>query len=88
MKVNLFNKELKYIKKWIEEKIYEKGLEKNKNGEIFILYDGLFYVNGNIYIGYVLNKILKDIILKYKIFRGFRLFYVFGWDIYGLLIEL
>lgn len=42
-------------------------LEKNKGNEIFILYDGLLYVNGNLYMGYVLNKILKDFIVCYKI---------------------
>ncbi|WDA44085.1 isoleucine--tRNA ligase [Fusobacterium nucleatum] len=88
MKANLPNKEPKYIKKWTEEKIYEKGLEKNKNGETFILHDGPPYANGNTHIGHALNKILKDIILKYKTFRGFRSPYVPGWDTHGLPIEL
>lgn len=88
MKANLPNKEPKYIKKWAEEKIYEKGLEKNKNGESFILHDGPPYANGNTHIGHALNKILKDIIVKYKTFRGFRSPYVPGWDTHGLPIEL
>ncbi|WP_315283684.1 class I tRNA ligase family protein, partial [Fusobacterium hwasookii] len=88
MKANLPNKEPKYIKKWTEEKIYEKGLEKNKNGETFILHDGPPYANGNTHIGHALNKILKDIIVKYKTFRGYRSPYVPGWDTHGLPIEL
>jgi len=60
MKANLPNKEPKYITKWTEEKIYEKGLEKNKNGESFILHDGPPYANGNTHIGHALNKILKE----------------------------
>lgn len=88
MKANLPNKEPKYITKWTEEKIYEKGLEKNKNGESFILHDGPPYANGNTHIGHALNKILKDIIIKYKTFRGFRSPYVPGWDTHGLPIEL
>lgn len=59
-----------------------------KGKKFFILYDGFFYVNGNIYLGYVVNKILKDIIMKLKIVLGFDMFYVLGWDCYGLLIEL
>ena len=64
MKANLPNKEPKYITKWTEGKIYEKGLEKNKNGESFILHDGPPYANGNTHIGHALNKILKDISFK------------------------
>ena len=88
MKANLPNKEPTYITKWTEEKIYEKGLEKNKNGETFILHDGPPYANGNTHIGHALNKILKDIIVKYKTFRGYRSPYVPGWDTHGLPIEL
>lgn len=52
------------------------------------MYDGFLYVNGDIYLGYLVNKIFKDIIVKLKILFDFDVFYVFGWDCYGLLIEL
>lgn len=86
MKANLPNKEPKYVKKWTDEKIYEKGLEKNKE-KVFILHDGPPYANGNTHIGHALNKILKDIIVKYKTLRGFKSPYVPGWDTHGLPIE-
>lgn len=86
MKANLPNKEPKYIEKWTKEKIYEKGLEKNKD-KTFILHDGPPYANGNTHIGHALNKILKDIILKYKTLRGYKAPYVPGWDTHGLPIE-
>ena len=54
----------------------------------FILHDGPPYANGNTHIGHALNKILKDIIVKYKTFRGFKSPYVPGWDTHGLPIEL
>ena len=60
MKANLPNKEPKYIEKWTKEKIYEKGLEKNKGNAAFILHDGPPYANGNTHIGHALNKILKE----------------------------
>lgn len=88
MKANLPNKEPRYIKKWTDEKIYEKCLEKNKNDKTFILHDGPPYANGNTHIGHALNKVLKDIIIKYKTFRGFKSPYVPGWDTHGLPIEL
>lgn len=51
------------------------------------MYDGFLYVNGDIYMGYVLNKVLKDFIVCYKLMIGFSVLYVLGWDMYGLLIE-
>lgn len=86
MKANLPNKEPNYIEKWKANKIYEKGLAKGK--ETFILHDGPPYANGNIHIGHAWNKILKDIITKYKTLRGYKAPYIPGWDTHGLPIEL
>ncbi|MGL4998958.1 MAG: isoleucine--tRNA ligase [Cetobacterium sp.] len=86
MRANLPTKEPNILKKWDEQKIYEKGLEKG--GESFILHDGPPYANGGIHIGHALNKILKDIILKYKRLTGYTVPYVPGWDTHGLPIEL
>ena len=55
--------------------------------EKFILHDGPPYANGNIHIGHTINKVLKDIIIKYKTLRGFQAPYVPGWDTHGLPIE-
>ena len=86
MKANLPNKEPKFIKMWQEQEIYSKGLKKGT--QTFILHDGPPYANGEIHIGHALNKILKDIILKYKRLRGYKVPYVPGWDTHGLPIEL
>lgn len=86
MKANLPNKEPKFIEKWEENDIYSKGL--NKGTKSFILHDGPPYANGNIHIGHALNKILKDIILKYKRLNGYNAPYIPGWDTHGLPIEL
>ncbi|MEG0237282.1 isoleucine--tRNA ligase [Cetobacterium sp.] len=86
MRANLPTKEPNILKKWEDEKIYEKGLEKGS--KTFILHDGPPYANGGIHIGHALNKILKDIILKYKRLSGYTVPYVPGWDTHGLPIEL
>ncbi|MBC2851427.1 isoleucine--tRNA ligase [Cetobacterium sp. 8H] len=86
MRANLPTKEPNILKKWNDEKIYEKGLEKGN--KTFILHDGPPYANGGIHIGHALNKILKDIILKYKRLSGYKVPYVPGWDTHGLPIEL
>lgn len=86
MKANLPNKEPLLLKEWNEKNIYKKSLEgKTKK---FMLHDGPPYANGNIHIGHALNKILKDIILKYKRLQGFEAPYIPGWDTHGLPIEL
>src|SRR3990167_4889704 len=76
------------LKLWKEEKLYERLRVKAKGKPKFVLHDGPPYANGNIHIGHALNKVLKDIIVKYKTLRGFDAHYVPGWDCHGLPIEL
>lgn len=87
MKANLAQREPDFIKFWQEKKIYEKLLEKNKNKPSFILHDGPPYANGHIHIGHALNKILKDIVVKYKAMQGYYTPFIPGWDCHGLPIE-
>ena len=63
-------------------------LGSNNSGKTFTLHDGPPYANGALHMGHALNKVLKDIINKYKTLRGFRVNYVPGWDCHGLPIEL
>jgi isoleucyl-tRNA synthetase len=87
MKGNLPVREPEIIKFWESQNIYEKVLAKNSSGKTFTLPDGPPYANGSIHIGHALNKILKDIILKYKSMQGFRAPFIPGWDCHGLPIE-
>ncbi|KPU28294.1 isoleucine--tRNA ligase [Caloranaerobacter sp. TR13] len=88
MRANLPKREPNILEKWYEEDIYNKSLEKNKGNKSFILHDGPPYANGDIHLGHTLNKILKDIIIRYKTLRGFYAPYIPGWDTHGLPIEL
>jgi len=63
-------------------------LGSSNSGEIFTLHDGPPYANGALHMGHALNKVLKDVINKYKTLRGFRVHFVPGWDCHGLPIEL
>ena len=72
--------------KW-EVETYHKLMKKNEGKPKFVLHDGPPYANGHIHIGTALNKILKDIIVKYKNMTGFQAPYVPGWDTHGLPIE-
>ncbi|MBI5078607.1 isoleucine--tRNA ligase, partial [Candidatus Saganbacteria bacterium] len=72
---------------WQEQDIYAKIQDKNKEKDKFILHDGPPYPNGDLHLGHALNKILKDIIVKYKMMSGFSCPYVPGWDCHGLPIE-
>ncbi|KAL1920073.1 uncharacterized protein VTP21DRAFT_1219 [Calcarisporiella thermophila] len=60
----------------------------NNPGPSFVLHDGPPYANGNLHIGHALNKVLKDIIIRYKMLKGYRVNYIPGWDCHGLPIEL
>ncbi len=88
MKANLGQKEPEMLKYWEETKVYDRLQEKNRGDKRYILHDGPPYANGNIHIGHALNKILKDIIVKYRSMQGYYSPYVPGWDCHGLPIEL
>ncbi len=87
MKANLPQKEIQIQKVWSELKLYDLIQKKNMNKKKFILHDGPPYANGNIHMGHALNKILKDIIVKYKSMSDFSVPFVPGWDCHGLPIE-
>lgn len=88
MKGNLPEREPIQLQKWEEDKIYEKVIEANKGNKSYVLHDGPPYANGNIHMGTALNKVLKDIVVRYKNMSGFLAPYVPGWDCHGLPIEL
>jgi isoleucyl-tRNA synthetase len=88
MRANLPQNEPKQVEKWDRERTYFQVLEANAQGPKFILHDGPPYANGNIHIGHALNKILKDIIVKYQSMTGHAAPFVPGWDCHGLPIEL
>ena len=88
MRANAANREIEIQKFWNDNKIYEKMLEKNKGNKSLILHDGTPYLSSDkIHIGHAMNKILKDIVLKYKTQLGFYTPYVPGYDAHGLPIE-
>ena len=88
MRGNLPTREPEIVAKWEEMKIYDVVNDKNRGNESFILHDGPPYANGDIHLGHTLNKVLKDIIVKYKTQKGLFSPYVPGWDTHGLPIEL
>ena len=87
MKANLQNKEPEILKHWDKIDLYSQLRIANKGKEKFILHDGPPYANGNIHMGTALNKILKDIIVKFHQMSGKDSVYVPGWDCHGLPIE-
>lgn len=88
MKAGLVAKEPLYLKRWEEMNLYGQRQQKRQSAPTFVLHDGPPYANGEIHFGHALNKILKDMILRYKYHRGFRTPYIPGWDCHGLPIEL
>jgi len=87
MKANLPTKEPEILKYWDEIGLYKELRSSRKGQEKFILHDGPPYANGNIHMGTALNKILKDIIVKFHQMDGKDSVYVPGWDCHGLPIE-
>ena len=90
MRGSLPQREPEQVARWLKDKIYFRMVEKNRAAKRprFLLHDGPPYANGNIHIGHTLNKVLKDVVIKYKNMAGFESAYVPGWDCHGLPIEL
>ncbi|MCL5966988.1 MAG: isoleucine--tRNA ligase [Deltaproteobacteria bacterium] len=87
MRANLAQREPEILARWEKDRLYRKMVERRKGNKKFVLHDGPPYANGHIHIGHALNKILKDIIVKYRALSGHRAEYVPGWDCHGLPIE-
>ncbi len=87
MRANLPVREPEILKQWEAIDIYGLARDKSRGAPLYILHDGPPYANGDIHMGTALNKVLKDIINKYKTMRGFDCPYVPGWDTHGLPIE-
>ena len=88
MRAGLPKKEPKMLEDWEQNHVYEQMIKNNEGKPQFILHDGPPYANGNIHMGTALNKIIKDIIIRYKNMSGFQAPYVPGYDTHGLPIEL
>jgi isoleucyl-tRNA synthetase len=87
MKADLPKVEPVFLKEWQDKDIYRLICKKSEGRAKYILHDGPPYANGDIHIGHVLNKTLKDIVVKFKTMQGFDSFFVPGWDCHGLPVE-
>ncbi|MEK6707030.1 MAG: isoleucine--tRNA ligase [Bdellovibrionota bacterium] len=90
MRGSLPQREPGQVRLWFDKQIYFRMLERNrkKNKGKYLLHDGPPYANGNIHLGHTLNKVLKDVVVKYKNMSGYDATFVPGWDCHGLPIEI
>jgi isoleucyl-tRNA synthetase len=87
MRADLVTREPERLKKWEAAQLYKKIQSSREAAGKFVLHDGPPFANGDVHIGTALNKILKDIIIKYQTLRGKSAPYIPGWDCHGLPIE-
>lgn len=87
MRGNLNKKEPIFVTAWKELDLYTKMREKNMGKEKYVLHDGPPYANGNMHCGHMLNRLLKDFVVRYKNMQGYDTPFRFGWDTHGLPIE-
>jgi len=87
MEAKLVQNEPKRLQKWQEMGLYQKVMEAHKSDPKWVLHDGPPFANGDIHIGHVINKTLKDVIIRFRAMQGHQTPYVPGWDCHGLPIE-
>ena len=76
------------LKLWAEKDIIKKNFDLNEDGEYFTFYDGPPTANGKPHIGHVITRVMKDIIPRYKVMKGYKVLRKAGWDTHGLPVEL
>ncbi len=87
MKGNLRQTEPQSIKRWQQAKLYDAIQEATSNAEPFTFHDGPPYANGDIHVGHLLNRTLKDLVVRTQTMAGRRCGFIPGWDCHGLPIE-
>src|SRR5690348_15601622 len=87
MEAKLVQSEPVRLKRWQDGKLYDQLLAARAGASQWILHDGPPFANGDIHIGHLINKTLKDVILRFRTMQGHRTPYVPGWDCHGLPIE-
>ena len=87
MRGDLAKREPKWLEQWFADDVYAQIRQARQGREKYVLHDGPPYANGQIHLGHVVNKVLKDMIVKYKTLDGYDAPYVPGWDCHGLPIE-
>lgn len=87
MRGNLNQKEPKMLEEWAKDDLYHQVMKKNEKAPCFMLHDGPPYANGDMHCGHMLNRLLKDIIIRFKSMDGYYTPFFPGWDTHGLPIE-
>ncbi len=87
MRAGLLEKEPAFQARWEKMDLYRMGLEAEHPAGPFIFHDGPPYANGSIHLGHLLNKILKDLVVRGRTMAGHEVRYIPGWDCHGLPIE-
>ena len=83
MRGDLAKREPKWLEQWFADDVYAQIRSARQGREKYVLHDGPPYANGQIHLGHVVNKVLKDMIVKYKTLDGYDAPYVPGWDCHG-----
>ncbi len=87
MKANLIQAEPQSLKRWDEAHLFNRLQSAREGAEPFVFHDGPPYANGPIHMGHMLNKVLKDFVVRGALMEGRRVRFVPGWDTHGLPIE-
>ncbi len=87
MKASLVQREPERLAKWREQDLYAQVMKAREGESIYVLHDGPPFANGDIHLGHLINKVLKDVVIRYQTMKGHQTPYVPGWDCHGLPIE-
>ncbi|MEA4828246.1 MAG: isoleucine--tRNA ligase [Clostridium sp.] len=85
---NFVDMERKIANLWKEKDVIQKSFDRNEDGEYFTFYDGPPTANGKPHVGHIITRVMKDLIPRYKVMKGYKVLRKAGWDTHGLPVEL
>lgn len=80
--------EREVVETWKKKDIIKKNFNMNKGKRYFTFYDGPPTANGKPHVGHIETRVMKDIIPRYKVMKGYQVIRKAGWDTHGLPVEL
>ena len=86
--VNFPKMEEDVLKLWKDIDVFKKTISTREGKDRFVFYEGPPFANGNPGIHHVLARAYKDIIIRYKVMKGYHVPRIAGWDTHGLPVEL
>lgn len=88
LRYNLQEVEFKWCEVWVKVELFKVKIlvEVGDMLKVYV-FEMFLYLLGCLYMGYVCNYVMGDVVVRYKKVKGYNVLYFMGWDVFGMLVE-